>query len=80
MTSLKTNDKGLNIIISNEKNINFDNAKYLIRKAKRIIQQNKARAVIIEIDHKSRVDKSALEFFNRVLCYSNSFPVVIIGA
>ena len=59
----------------NEK-INFNAAKMLIRRSRRMIQQNKLTFVIIDLDSKSRIHKGVLEFIDRVL-YNNNFPVLI---
>ena len=52
----------------------------LIRKGRRVVQQNEARAILIEVDNRASIDKSALDLLNRVLCYTNDFPVIMIGS
>ena len=80
MTRLIFNKGILNVIISEEEQLNIDNAKELVRKTRRMIIQNKASCLVIEIDTISKVNENALDLVNRVLCHSSNFPVVMIGA
>ena len=80
MASLNFKYGVLNVLILKEDKISIDNAKKLIRKGRRMIHQNEATAIIIDVDSASRINKSALDLFDRVLCHSSSFPVAIIGA
>ena len=79
MTTLRYSETVLKIFISKEEKITFNKAKYMIKKSRRMIQQNKATPVIIELEDSPRIDKSTLTFFNRVLCNNSSFPVAIIN-
>ena len=80
MTSLKCTESILNIYISNGEKISFNNVKIIVRKSRRMIQQNKATSVILELEGAPRINKNVLEYFKRVLCYNNSFPVAIINS
>ncbi len=79
MTSLRCNNFEVRVFISKNEKITVDKAKELIVKARRMIAQNKANSVIIEFENTPRVNRSASEFFNRVLCIDSNFPVAIIG-
>ncbi len=79
MTSLRCTDYILKVSITKEEKLTFNKAKSLIEKAGRMIQQNKLTSVIVEVDNKSSINKSALTFFNRVLCNNSNFPVAIIS-
>ncbi|PCI99178.1 MAG: hypothetical protein COB15_04460 [Flavobacteriales bacterium] len=76
MINLTCKENKLNISISANETINYSAAKKLIRKARRMIQQNKLTFVIIDLDSNSRIHKGVLEFIDRVL-YNNNFPVLI---
>ncbi len=78
MTSLRCSDFILKVSISKEEKITINKTKSLIGKARRMIKQNRLTSVILDVDNKACINKSALIYFNRVLCYSNSFPVIII--
>ena len=80
MATLKFKEGILNVLISKEEKIDFKSAKNLIRKGRRMILQNEASGIVIDIDSASRINKSALDLFNRVLCHSSNFPVALIGA
>ena len=77
MVDLKCKENKLNISISKNERINFNAAKTLIRKSRRMIQQNELTFVIINLGSDSRIEKRVLEFQDRALC-KNSFPVLII--
>ncbi len=70
----------LKVIISKNEKVDFEDAKRIINKGRRMIKQNKLNAIVVEIDSSSRVDKSAVDLFEKVLCYSDDFPVIMIGA
>ena len=59
MTRLIFNKGILNVIISEEEQLNIDNAKELVRKTRRMIIQNKASCLVIEIDTISKVNENA---------------------
>ncbi len=79
MIRFRFNDRKLNVLISKKEKIDFRNVKSLIKKGSRMVQQNGANAVIIEIDSKN-VDKKAFELFSRIILCSNSFPIAIISS
>ena len=79
MATLKFKEGILNVLISREEKIDFKSAQNLIRKGRRMILQNEATGIVIDIDTASRINKSALDLFNRVLCHSSNFPVALIG-
>ena len=79
MTTLRYSETVLKVFISKEERITFKNAKNIIKKARRIIQQNSATSVLVEFENKPKIDKSALAFFNRVLCINSNFPDAIIN-
>tara|TARA_B100000809_G_scaffold241084_1_gene263975 strand:- start:6114 stop:6356 length:243 start_codon:yes stop_codon:yes gene_type:complete len=80
MIQLSFSEPIMKVIISKEERITFDIAKSIIRKSRRIIQQNKAKSVIVELEDTLGVNQSALTFFKRVLCYNNDFPVTIVNS
>ena len=79
MTKLIINGYIVNVFISKNERINIGTLKLLLGKGRRMIQQNNATSVLIQLENASRIDKDALAFFNRVLCYNSSFPVAIIN-
>ena len=64
MINLTCKENKLNISISANETINYSAAKKLIRKARRMIQQNKLNFVIIDLDSNSRIHKGVLEFID----------------
>ncbi len=80
MTRLLCEEYELRVFISKKEKINIGTLKLLMGKARRMIQQNNATSVLIQLENASRVDNDALAFFNRVICYNRSFPVAIINS
>mgnify|MGYP001476961582 CR=1 FL=1 len=80
MTRFRCSETILNVFISNEEKITLNKAKGIIRKSRRMIRQNEATAIIVEFKDSHKIDKSALTFFNRVICYNSNFPVAIINS
>jgi len=79
MINLVSEDTKLRVFISKNERIKLNVAKQLIRKSKRMINQNSLSEVVIDMDNNPRIDKSALDFVNRVLC-ENNFPIAIINS
>ncbi len=79
MVNLVSGDNKLRVFITKNERIKLSVAKQLIRKSKRMIQQNSLAEVVIDLDNNPRIDKSALDFVNRVLC-KNNFPIAIINS
>ncbi len=78
MISLNYNNNNtVSLHISKSESVNLITVKTLVRKARRIIEQNKASSLVITLDKTYKVDERALMFFNRILCCSNKFPVTI---
>jgi len=77
MINLISEDTKLRVFTSKNERIKLNVAKQLIRKSKRMINQNSLSEVVI--DNNPRIDKSALDFVNRVLC-ENNFPIAIINS
>ena len=80
MTRLLCNDNVLSVFISKNEKINIDSLKLLMGKGRRMIQQNNATSLVVQLEYTSKVNKDTLAFFNRVLCYSSNFPVIIINS
>ena len=78
MISLSSKEYILKVSIKKEK-ITLNKVKKIIRKARRMTQQNRSTAIIVEIDNTRGIDKSVLAFYNRVLCSSSDFPVAMIN-
>ncbi len=78
MIRFRCTDETLYVLISKGEKIDFNNVKSLIKKGSRMVRQNGANAVIIEIDSK-KVDTNGLELFTRLILCSNDFPVAIIS-
>jgi len=80
MTRISISDNTLRVLISKNERINFNKAKKIIRQGKRMILQNEANSIIVEIDNTSRVNSEALKFFERTLRNSKDFPIIVIGS
>ncbi len=80
MISLSRRDSIIKVIISTDERITLSKANSLIRKSKRMIQQNNATSVIIELEKSSVIHNSAVIFFNRVVCKNSNFPIAIINS
>jgi hypothetical protein len=79
MISLRcSRDNKLSVIISKSEKINLKKAKKTIRTGKRMIRQNQIKTVTVEIKNYSWIDKSALEFFNRILSRSHDSPAIMM--
>jgi len=79
MINLICTDYTLRILISKNENITIDDGKRLISKAIRMVRQNKATSVIVEIKT-IRIDKSASDLFNKFSCNTFNFPVILINS
>ncbi len=79
MISLRSKDYVLKVSISKEEKITITKAKNLIRKARRMTQQNRLTSIIVVIDNSRKIDENVLSFYNKVLCNSSDFPVAMIN-
>ena len=79
MIRIINEDNVLRVSSSSYEKVNIIKAKHLLKKAGRMINQGDTSSIIIELDHRTRVDKSALNLIER--CIENiKFPLVIISA
>jgi hypothetical protein len=63
-------------VLGNEK-IDLRRAKYLIKKGRKMLRTNGATSISIDIDSKTKIDKYAMIFVNKVLKTYNTYPLVI---
>ena len=73
-------EDSVEVFISRAERINFNQAIKLMRKGRRMIQQNKASSLLVEFENTPLIDKNALAVFNRVLWNKSKFPVTIINS
>lgn len=79
MINLRYENKSVKLTISKKQNVTSTSAKRIIRTSRRLIKQNRAASMIVEVDNASWIDKSARELFDRVLSNSTKFPIIIIS-
>ncbi len=71
-------DNVLNILISEEEKINLEEAKGLIKKGRRIIQQNNAENLVVELKKTNNIHENATNYFDRVVHCSTDFPITVL--
>jgi hypothetical protein len=69
-------DNSLRVTVSGAEKLTFFKTKNLVEKSMRMIEQNKAKSLLVEIDKSANVNDSAIELFNTVFSM-NDFSTTI---
>jgi hypothetical protein len=70
----------LKVEVSRSRNLRIEDVKFLIRKGAQIKKHNIINLLVIDIDKKTKINKSALKLLNQVVYKSAEIPIAIISS
>ncbi len=77
MISYRHNNNALNVLVSQDEKINITKVKHLIKKGRRVIQQNNVNTLTIELKKVNKINTNAFTLFNKAVTCSTNFPITI---
>ncbi len=77
MTKFNCSNRILEISVLNEKKVSYSKMISYFLKGKRILTQNNAKFIVINIDNKTCFDKKGSKTLTSFLSKSNNIPIII---